>query len=85
MGIGGIIKPLLSSSLTALLLQFMDPPQKVSQVGIVFFVDGDGEIPQSHSCRPGGDGDFDGDGYGDGDGDNHGNGDGGDVFKETSI
>ena len=51
----------------------MDPPQKVSQVGIVFFVDGDGEIPQSHSCRPGGD-DGDGDEYGDGD-----------VFNETSI
>ena len=74
MRIGGIIKPLLSSSLTALLLQFMDPPQKVSQVGIVFFVDGDGEIPQSHSCRPGDHGDFDGDGDG-----------GGEVFNETSI
>ena len=73
MGIGGVVKPLLSSSLTALLLQFMDPPQKVSQVGIVFFVDGDGEIPQSHSCRPGGD-DGDCDEYGDGD-----------VFNETSI
>ena len=73
MGIGGVVKPLLSSSLTALLLQFMDPPQKVSQVGIVFFVDGDGEIPQSHSCRPS---DHDG---------NYGDGDGGDVFNETSI
>ena len=74
MGIGGVVIPLLSSSLTALLLQFMDPPQKVSQVGIVFFVDGDGEIPQSHSCRPGGDGDN----YDHDDGD-------GDVFNETSI
>ena len=38
---------------TALLLQFKDPPQKVSQVGIVFPVGGDGEIPQSHRFRPG--------------------------------
>ena len=59
----------------------MDPPQKVSQVGIVFFVDGDGEIPQSHSCRPGGDGDN----YGHGDDHGHGDGDGGDVLNETSI
>ena len=41
-----------STSLTALLLQFIDPPQYVSQVGIVFFVDGEGEIPQSQRFRP---------------------------------
>ena len=41
-----------STSLTALLLQFIDPPQYVSQVGIVFFVDGEGEMPQSQRFRP---------------------------------